>query len=53
MSVELVEVVRSGFRECVHRGSLIVLDPQGEVVVSLGEVHTPIYPRSSNKPLQA
>ncbi|MEU5840824.1 asparaginase [Rhodococcus sp. NPDC047139] len=53
MSVELVEVVRSGFRECVHRGSLIVLDPAGEVLVSLGEVHTPIYPRSSNKPLQA
>ncbi|MEE2032516.1 asparaginase [Rhodococcus chondri] len=53
MSVELVEVVRSGFRECVHRGSLIVLDSEGEVLVSLGEVHTPIYPRSSNKPLQA
>lgn len=53
MSVELVEVVRSGFRECVHRGSLIVLDPDGEVLVSLGEVHTPIYPRSSNKPMQA
>lgn len=53
MSVELVEVVRSGFRECVHRGSLIVLDPDGEVLISVGEVHTPIYPRSSNKPLQA
>lgn len=53
MSVELVEVVRSGFRECIHRGSLIVLDPDGEVLVSLGEVHTPIYPRSSNKPMQA
>ncbi len=53
MSVELVEVVRSGFRECVHRGSLIVLDPDGGVLVSLGEVHTPIYPRSSNKPMQA
>ncbi|WP_016932859.1 asparaginase [Rhodococcus sp. R1101] len=53
MSIELVEVVRSGFRECVHRGSLIVLDPDGEVLVSVGEVHTPIYPRSSNKPLQA
>ena len=33
MSVELVEVVRSGFRECVHRGSLIVLDPRGEVLI--------------------
>lgn len=53
MSVELVEVVRSGFRECVHRGSLVVLDAGGEILVSLGEVHTPIYPRSTNKPLQA
>ncbi|MBD0322531.1 MAG: asparaginase [Aldersonia sp.] len=53
MSVELVEVVRSGFRECVHRGSVVVLRPDGEVVAELGEVHTPIYPRSSNKPMQA
>ncbi|RVW00712.1 asparaginase [Rhodococcus xishaensis] len=53
MSVELVEVVRSGFRECVHRGSLVVLAPDGTTTLSLGEVHTPIYPRSSNKPMQA
>ncbi|MFD4295190.1 asparaginase [Rhodococcus sp. NPDC058532] len=53
MSVELVEVVRSGFRECVHRGSLVVLDPAGATRLALGEVNTPIYPRSSNKPLQA
>ncbi|GAA4489639.1 asparaginase [Rhodococcus olei] len=53
MSVELVEVVRSGFRECVHRGSLVVLDPAGETRMALGEVNTPIYPRSANKPLQA
>ncbi|QBJ97261.1 asparaginase [Rhodococcus sp. ABRD24] len=53
MSVELVEVVRSGFRECVHRGSLVVLAPDGTPTFTLGEVHTPIYPRSSNKPLQA
>lgn len=52
MSVELVEVVRSGFRECVHRGSLVVLDPSGATVLALGEVNAPIYPRSSNKPLQ-
>ncbi|MGW0173115.1 asparaginase [Rhodococcus sp. NPDC003322] len=52
MSVELVEVVRSGFRECVHRGSLVVLDPAGETRLALGEVNTPIYPRSANKPLQ-
>ncbi|MGF7122214.1 asparaginase [Rhodococcus sp. AG1013] len=53
MSVELVEVVRSGFRECVHRGSLVVLAPDGTSTLTLGEVHTPIYPRSSNKPMQA
>ncbi len=54
MSIELVEVVRSGFRECVHRGSAVILGADGEVVVGLGgEIHTPIYPRSANKPLQA
>ncbi|MBF6332611.1 asparaginase [Nocardia transvalensis] len=53
MSVELVEVVRSGFRECVHRGSLVILDSDGEPDVALGEVHLPIFPRSTNKPMQA
>ncbi|MGW4367370.1 asparaginase [Nocardia takedensis] len=53
MGVELVEVVRSGFRECVHRGSVVVLDADGEPTRELGEVHLPIFPRSTNKPLQA
>jgi L-asparaginase II len=53
VSVELVEVVRSGFRECVHRGSLVILDRDGEADVTLGEVHLPIFPRSTNKPMQA
>ena len=53
MSVELVEVVRSGFRECVHRGSVVVLRPDGAPDLELGAVHTPIYPRSANKPMQA
>ncbi|WP_278264729.1 asparaginase [Nocardia sp. AG03] len=53
MSVELVEVVRSGFRECVHRGSVVVLDPDGTPTLELGEVHGPIFPRSTNKPMQA
>ncbi|WP_280315748.1 asparaginase [Nocardia abscessus] len=53
MSVELVEVVRSGFRECVHRGSAVVLDAAGEPTRELGEVHLPIFPRSTNKPMQA
>ncbi|MEV0298903.1 asparaginase [Nocardia sp. NPDC050710] len=53
MSVELVEVVRSGFRECVHRGSVVVLGADGEPALTLGEVHLPIFPRSTNKPMQA
>lgn len=53
MSVELVEVVRSGLRECVHRGSLVVLGPDGRTRLALGEVNTPVYPRSANKPLQS
>ena len=53
MSVELVELVRSGFRESVHRGSVAVVAPDGESILELGEVHIPIYPRSANKPMQA
>ncbi|MEV5649392.1 asparaginase [Nocardia sp. NPDC052254] len=53
MSVELVEVVRSGFRECVHRGSVVIIEPDGEPSMALGEVHLPIFPRSTNKPMQA
>ncbi|WP_225727780.1 MULTISPECIES: asparaginase [unclassified Nocardia] len=53
MSVELVEVVRSGFRECVHRGSVVILGADGEPRLELGEVHSPIFPRSTNKPMQA
>ncbi|NUS44901.1 MAG: asparaginase [Streptomycetaceae bacterium] len=53
MSVELVEVVRSGFRECVHRGSAVILRPDGTAELELGAVHAPIFPRSTNKPMQA
>jgi L-asparaginase II len=50
--VELVEVVRSGFVESVHRGSVVALDPDGGVVVKVGEPDSPHLPRSANKPLQ-
>jgi L-asparaginase II len=48
----LVEVVRSGFVECVHRGSVVALDAHGGVVVKIGEPDAPHLPRSANKPLQ-
>jgi L-asparaginase II len=49
----LVEVWRSDFLESVHRGSLVVLDATGAVVVAAGAVDRPTLPRSSNKPVQA
>jgi L-asparaginase II len=49
----LCEVVRSGFVESRHRGSLVLLDARGEVELALGAVHAPVFPRSSMKPLQA
>ncbi len=49
----LAEVVRSGFVEGRHRGSLVILDADGEVDFALGEVAVPVFPRSSNKPMQA
>ncbi|MET8151164.1 asparaginase [Actinoplanes sp. NPDC049668] len=48
----LAEVVRSGFVESVHHGSVVVLDAAGQVVASAGEVAGPMFPRSSNKPFQ-
>lgn len=49
----LAEVIRSGFVEGFHRGSVAVLDPSGALVASAGDVTSPIFPRSSNKPMQA
>lgn len=51
--VPLVEVVRSGFVESVHRGSVVVLDAAGSVLAEAGDVTGPVFPRSANKPLQA
>jgi L-asparaginase II len=51
--VPLAEVVRSGFVESRHHGSVVVLDGDGKPVDAAGDVLAPIFPRSSNKPLQA
>ncbi|MFF1477063.1 asparaginase [Streptomyces sp. NPDC058301] len=49
----LAEVVRSGFVEGHHRGSLVVLAADGGVELALGDPAAPVFPRSSNKPMQA
>ena len=52
-SVELAVVERNGFTESRHAGSAVVLSPEGEVLRTLGDVVTPIFPRSCLKPFQA
>ena len=37
----------------MHRGSLVVLDASGAVVLAAGATDRPTLPRSSNKPVQA
>ncbi len=50
---ELVRVYRSGFHEGSHFGSVVVTGPTGMVAHQRGDVQTPVFPRSSNKPFQA
>jgi L-asparaginase II len=51
--VTLAEVIRSGFAESRHRGSLVVLGPDGHPVLRAGETAAAAFPRSANKPMQA
>jgi L-asparaginase II len=49
----LAEVIRSGFTESRHRGSVLALGADGTPVLRAGQVSGPMFPRSANKPLQA
>ncbi len=51
--VVVAEIVRSGFVEGHHYGSMAILDRDGQVEWSVGDVESPILPRSCNKPVQA
>ena len=51
--VPLVEIVRSGFVEGHHYGSVVVLDPSGDVEWAVGAIDVPMLPRSCVKPLQS
>ncbi|MGO1050669.1 asparaginase [Crossiella sp. CA198] len=48
----MVEVVRSGFREGVHRGSVVIVRPDGVLRHVRGNGRQVVLPRSSNKPFQ-
>ncbi len=49
----LVEVIRGARVESRHTGAVAVVDAAGKRVFSLGDVDTPVYPRSAVKALQA
>lgn len=52
MSVPVANVVRSGLVEGTHFGSAVVVDAQGKVQWSIGDVSSAMFPRSSNKLMQ-
>jgi L-asparaginase II len=49
----LVELQRGSMVESVHRGRVAVVDADGTLVAALGDIDTPVYPRSAVKALQA
>ena len=53
MQPVIAEVVRSGFVEGHHHGTIVALDAGHEVAYERGDVDAPMLPRSCNKPLQA
>ncbi|HEX5861590.1 MAG TPA: asparaginase [Nocardioides sp.] len=49
----VAEIIRSGFVEGHHYGSIVALTGAGDVDWSVGDAARPILPRSCNKPIQA
>jgi L-asparaginase II len=49
----VAEIVRSGFVEGRHYGSVAVLAADGALSWSVGDIAAPMFPRSCNKPFQA
>ena len=49
----IAEAMRGGRVESAHRGSGAVVDADGAVVMTFGDIERPVYPRSAVKALQA
>jgi L-asparaginase II len=49
----LVEVKRGSITESRHRGHIVIVDPEGNMIASLGAPENVTYLRSSAKPFQA
>lgn len=53
MNPVLAEATRGGHLESVHRGAIAVLDADGGVLLSIGDIDRPVFARSAVKVLQA
>lgn len=53
MNPSLVHIERGGNVESTHSGAVAVLDADGALVASFGDIERPIFPRSAVKVLQA
>ena len=51
--VEIAVIERSGFVESRHVGALVVIGPEGDTLLSLGNPSALVYGRSALKPFQA
>lgn len=49
----VAHVVRNGFLESVHHGLGVVTAADGSIEFAVGDPATPIFPRSTNKPIHA
>jgi len=48
----LVEVTRGPLVESVHYGAIAVVDSQGRLLANVGDPQTPVFLRSTSKPIQ-
>lgn len=53
MTEVLVNVVRGPLIESVHRGMIAIVNSNGELVASVGDIEKNVFARSSMKPMQA
>lgn len=49
----LAEAIRGNWVENRHRGAYVVVDADGQIIASAGDIERPIFPRSAIKSMQA
>ncbi len=49
----LATLTRGGLNESFHQGLAVLVDPNGQLLESHGNIEKPMYPRSALKPVQA